>query len=119
MKYGEGWIYPNVKRRLTEYRPSSVNCLNIGNGADMKCESILIWIGLLLIPGWAACQDFLKSWNDTAAKQSIISFVEKVTKEGSPDFVPPAERIATLDNDGTLSVRAAHVFPTPLRARSR
>ncbi len=68
----------------------------------MKCESILIWIGLLLIPGWADVQDFLKSWNDTAAKQSIISFVEKVTKEGSPDFVPPAERIATLDNDGTL-----------------
>ena len=35
-------------------------------------------------------------------KQAIIAFVEKVTKEGSPDFVPPAERIATFDNDGTL-----------------
>ena len=36
------------------------------------------------------------------AKQSIVDFVAKVTKEGSPDFVPPAERIATFDNDGTL-----------------
>jgi phosphoglycolate phosphatase-like HAD superfamily hydrolase len=44
----------------------------------------------------------LASWNDTASKKSIVAFVEKVTKEGSPDFVPPAERIATFDNDGTL-----------------
>jgi hypothetical protein len=44
----------------------------------------------------------LPSWNDGTAKQSIIEFVAKVTKEGSPEFVPPAERIATFDNDGTL-----------------
>ena len=44
----------------------------------------------------------LPSWNDGAAKKSIIDFVEKVTKDGSPDFVPVAERIATFDNDGTL-----------------
>jgi len=47
-------------------------------------------------------QDPLPSWNDTAPKKAIVAFVEKVTKEGSPDFVPPAERIATFDNDGTL-----------------
>ena len=35
-------------------------------------------------------------------RQAIVDFVAKVTKEGSPDFVPPAERIATFDNDGTL-----------------
>jgi phosphoserine phosphatase len=46
--------------------------------------------------------DPLPSWNDTAPKQAIIAFVGKVTKEGSPDFVPEAERIATFDNDGTL-----------------
>jgi hypothetical protein len=46
--------------------------------------------------------DPLPSWNEGAAKKSIIAFVEKVTKEGSPDFFPPAERIATFDNDGTL-----------------
>ena len=46
--------------------------------------------------------DPLPSWNDGKAKQSIIAFVEKVTKPGSPEFVPVAERIATFDNDGTL-----------------
>jgi haloacid dehalogenase-like hydrolase len=46
--------------------------------------------------------DPLPSWNDGPAKQSIISFVERVTTPGSPDFVPVAERIATFDNDGTL-----------------
>jgi haloacid dehalogenase-like hydrolase len=50
----------------------------------------------------ARAQDPLPSWNDGAAKKSIIDFVEKATKEGSSDFVPPAERIATFDNDGTL-----------------
>jgi phosphoserine phosphatase len=44
----------------------------------------------------------LASWNDGPAKQSIITFVEKVTKPGSPDFVPVPERIAVFDNDGTL-----------------
>ena len=47
-------------------------------------------------------QDPLPSWNDGAAKKSITAFVENVTKEGSPDFVPVPERIATFDNDGTL-----------------
>jgi hypothetical protein len=46
--------------------------------------------------------DPLPSWNDGATKKSILSFVEKVTTPGSPDFVPAAERIATFDNDGTL-----------------
>ena len=46
--------------------------------------------------------DPLPSWNDGPARQSIIAFVEKVTREGSPDFVPVEERIATFDNDGTL-----------------
>lgn len=44
----------------------------------------------------------LPSWNDSAAKSAILDFVARVTKEGGPDFVPPAERIATFDNDGTL-----------------
>jgi phosphoglycolate phosphatase-like HAD superfamily hydrolase len=50
----------------------------------------------------ALAADPLASWNDTAPKKAIIAFVEKVTKEGSPDFVPARERIATFDNDGTL-----------------
>ncbi len=46
--------------------------------------------------------DPLASWNETATKKAIVAFVGKVTKEGGPDFVPPSERIATFDNDGTL-----------------
>jgi phosphoserine phosphatase len=46
--------------------------------------------------------DPLPSWNEGESKQSIIDFVEKVTKQGSSDFVNVNERIATFDNDGTL-----------------
>ena len=46
--------------------------------------------------------DPLPSWNDGPAKKSIVDFVAKVTKPGSPDFVPVPERIAMFDNDGTL-----------------
>ena len=52
----------------------------------------------------AASATPLPSWNDGATKQSIFDFVAAVTSEGSPDFIPPAERIATFDNDGTLWV---------------
>ncbi len=50
----------------------------------------------------AQSADPLPSWNDGKAKTAIIDFVKKVTREGSPDFVPVPERIATFDNDGTL-----------------
>ena len=58
----------------------------------------------LVFGGLATAQtrDPLPSWNDGKAKQSIIAFVVQVTKAGSPEFVPPAERIAVFDNDGTL-----------------
>ncbi len=65
--------------------------------------------GSLLHPNAASAQgtpsgNSLPSWNDGATKQSILEFVAAVTREGSSDFVPPAERIATFDNDGTLWV---------------
>jgi phosphoserine phosphatase len=44
----------------------------------------------------------LGSWNEGAAKSAIVDFVARVTKEGGKDYVAPAERIATFDNDGTL-----------------
>jgi hypothetical protein len=58
----------------------------------------------LTIGGLATAQtaDPLPSWNNAKAKKSIIEFVAKVTKKSSPHFVPPSERIATFDNDGTL-----------------
>jgi phosphoglycolate phosphatase-like HAD superfamily hydrolase len=49
-----------------------------------------------------ASADPLPSWNSGPAKQAILDFVEKTTTAGSPDFVPPAERLAVFDNDGTL-----------------
>ncbi|WP_087000602.1 HAD family hydrolase [Rhizobium sullae] len=57
---------------------------------------------LLVAPLALAQTDPLPSWNDTAPKAAIVAFVEKVTKESSPEFVPAQERIAVFDNDGTL-----------------
>ncbi len=65
----------------------------------------LFTLGFVLVfgsPATAQTVDSLPSWNDGKAKQSIIEFVAKVTENGSPDFVPPSERIAVFDNDGTL-----------------
>ncbi len=55
-----------------------------------------------LVATTAGAADPLPNWNDGQAKRSVITFVEKVTREDSPDFVPVPERIATFDNDGTL-----------------
>ncbi len=55
-------------------------------------------------PAVADTTDALPSWSDGEARRSILAFVERVTKPGTPDFVPPAERIAAFDNDGTLWV---------------
>jgi phosphoglycolate phosphatase-like HAD superfamily hydrolase len=57
---------------------------------------------LLLLGTTAKAADPLASWNDTGPKKAIIEFVEQVTKEASPNFVPVLERIAVFDNDGTL-----------------
>jgi len=46
--------------------------------------------------------DPLPSWNDGASKARIVAFVNAVIEPGGKDFVPPAERIAVFDNDGTL-----------------
>ena len=63
---------------------------------------------VLLLAAWAfgsaafAQADPLPSWNDGAAKARIIAFVQAVTAADGKDFVPPADRIAVFDNDGTL-----------------
>jgi phosphoserine phosphatase len=48
--------------------------------------------------------DPLPSWNDGAAKKAIVEFVQSTTAQGNPKFVPPEERVATFDQDGTLWV---------------
>jgi len=62
----------------------------------------LACIAVAVGPGTLRAAEPLPSWNDGEARQSILRFVESVTREGSPTFVPPAERIAVFDNDGTL-----------------
>ena len=71
----------------------------------MKTKTTLTTFALGLMLGVSiatAADEPLPSWHDGPAKQSILAFVEKVTKEGSPNFVPVPERIAVFDNDGTL-----------------
>jgi hypothetical protein len=70
----------------------------------MKSRILWLFFALVFATSTISAQaaDPLPSWNDTASKRAIIAFVEKVTTPGSPDYVPPAERIATFDNDGTL-----------------
>jgi phosphoglycolate phosphatase-like HAD superfamily hydrolase len=70
-----------------------------------RATKLPLTLGLLLgVTCLVRADDPLPSWNDTAAKKAIVDFVGRVTKEGSPDFVKPEERIATFDNDGTLWV---------------
>lgn len=57
-----------------------------------------------LAQGASPGSDPLASWNEGAAKQAILDFVRDTTDQSSPQFVPPAERIATFDQDGTLWV---------------
>ncbi|MFQ4144013.1 HAD family hydrolase [Chlorogloeopsis sp. ULAP02] len=63
---------------------------------------VAIALSVPLVHGQSTPTDPLPSWNDGAVKKSIIEFVSRVTKEGSSDFVPVTDRIATFDNDGTL-----------------
>lgn len=65
-------------------------------------KKFLTVIASLLLAATASAADPLPSWNDSASRRAIVAFVEKVTTEGSPSFVPAPERIASFDNDGTL-----------------
>jgi len=65
----------------------------------------LALLALLAVGAPAQAQtDPLPSWSDGAAKKAIVEFVQATTTQGSPKFVPTAERIATFDQDGTLWV---------------
>jgi hypothetical protein len=70
-----------------------------GNKYFATCILILIGLGIL---AREALADPLPSWNDGQTKQAIVEFVRTVTDKSSLHYVPPAQRIATFDNDGTL-----------------
>jgi phosphoglycolate phosphatase-like HAD superfamily hydrolase len=57
---------------------------------------------VLTLPAFAARADDLSSWNDGAAKRSIVDFVSAISTEGGAGYVAPDERVAVFDNDGTL-----------------
>ena len=65
-------------------------------------RSLLAAAPLVAAAAIASAADPLPSWNEGAAKKSIIEFVDRVTREGSADYTAPRERIAVFDNDGTL-----------------
>jgi phosphoglycolate phosphatase-like HAD superfamily hydrolase len=85
---------------------SSFISANRSNGhVRRRFSSPLALLGLSLITSTAAfAADPLPSWNEGAAKQAIVEFVKATTQEGGAQFVAPAERIATFDQDGTLWV---------------
>ncbi len=72
-----------------------------------RCLSFLVATiasALVAVPACLAQSDPLPSWNDGVAKKAVVEFVQATTTQGHPQFVPPAERIATFDQDGTLWV---------------
>ncbi|MCC6640830.1 MAG: haloacid dehalogenase-like hydrolase [Deltaproteobacteria bacterium] len=72
---------------------------------------VVLWLVVVVAPAAAAgAADPLPSWRDGPARRAILRFVAAVTRPGSPDFVPRAERIATFDNDGTLMAEKPEYF---------
>jgi len=77
----------------------TANCPRFGRPGVL---ALVVW---LVVSAQALAQtDPLPSWNDGPAKQAILDFVKATTDQASPRFVPPADRIATFDQDGTLWV---------------
>jgi phosphoserine phosphatase len=71
---------------------------------NLRNTTLLAVLMAALVSGSAAAQDALPSWHDGPAKKAILEFVAAVTDKNGKDYVPPAGRIATFDNDGTLWV---------------
>jgi phosphoglycolate phosphatase-like HAD superfamily hydrolase len=70
----------------------------------LKHDCLIFFLTLVLVTNSANAADPLPSWNDGPAKKAIVEFVAAVTDKNGKDFVKPADRIATFDNDGTLWV---------------
>ncbi len=72
---------------------------------SIACTLAAVFLTALSINGQLLAQGVpLPSWNDGPSKQAIVDFVKATTDKSSPQFVPPAERIVTFDQDGTLWV---------------
>ena len=83
---------------LRHYEKMGTRDVNIG-----KLTRYVIAAGLLLLVAGCATAPGLSLWRDDApAKKALLEYVETVTEKGSPDYIPPAERVAVFDFDGTL-----------------
>lgn len=71
---------------------------------DGVLHLLLVTLSIVMVAQSPATRDPLPSWNEGATKKAIVDFVSRTTTEGSSDFVPASERIASFDNDGTLWV---------------
>lgn len=80
-----------------------------GRTAFRRGLSAIVFL-LACLAGPVLAQDALPSWNDGAAKSDIVAYVKKVTTEGGDGYVPPDERIAVFDNDGTLWTEQPYYF---------
>jgi len=69
---------------------------------NVKRAFVFLFVLLVAVSTAAADPDPLPSWNDGSVKSAIINFVQSATDSQSVKFVPPMERIAVFDNDGTL-----------------
>jgi phosphoserine phosphatase len=85
-------------------KPNQFSAYGLNRRALLSSLAVLpTLVGLRPISARAQGQtDALPSWNEGATKKAITDFVSRVTAQGGSDFVPPAERIAVFDNDGTL-----------------
>jgi hypothetical protein len=94
-------VTPTISKLASH--PSAIIVVHEAMDALMTFSRLCVVLTALicnLAPALAA--DPLPSWNNSAPKKALIAFVEKVTTEGSMDFVPAPERIAVFDNDGAL-----------------
>jgi putative hemolysin len=93
-----------INARETIMRTTPASCMGL-------CGLVLLLLAAGVAPPAAisagattpvAATDPLPSWNPGPAKNTILQFVTDVTDPAAPSYVPPAERIAVFDNDGTL-----------------
>jgi phosphoglycolate phosphatase-like HAD superfamily hydrolase len=92
----------NAARWMAPFKPVHLAPLNPTAGQSVKTIIAFSLTMMTFVFSARAQTDPLPSWNDGRAKSAITSFVDRVTKEGSPDFVKPEDRIVVFDNDGTL-----------------
>jgi len=94
-------LWPQPQRLFAGVRPAMALVLPLLTAAVCACTTQNTST-TTTTDSTAVAVDPLPSWNDGPAKQAIVAFVQRVTHAGGSDFVPPAERIAVFDNDGTL-----------------